>query len=288
MLYRAAVIYVMSVVIMLLAATVAWQRIAMASLSSDATTTSHLATELRDQLDNAHATTGEAERLVRISKQGFEDEAAKRERAEKSLGLIRTELDAIHGSTQTATQARKEAESQLDQRRSDLEAQARALLLLRAELAAARAEASTAKTALDALRRQLPMATTGSISSTTGTAGEPAEPGQPEASAQAPAQLPTIAVDETESGKTGSGGSDAGLLAPNPASATPAGPTGRPVAGTAKENPPASAARKDGSAGQSAKAPSKPGAKPLAGHRSAHRRELGGTVAGPETSLFPF
>ena len=75
MLYRAAVIYVMSVVVMLLVATVAWQRIAMASLSADATTASHIATELGQQLDHAKDAAGEADRLVRISQQAFEEEA---------------------------------------------------------------------------------------------------------------------------------------------------------------------------------------------------------------------
>lgn len=286
MLYRAAVIYVMSVVVMLLAATVAWQRIAMASLSADATTANHIATELNQQLDNAKGASGEAERLVRISQQAFEEEAVRREQAERSLLAIRAELDGVQSATQTAARARKEAESKLDHRRLDFAAQTRALLLLRAELVGARAQASAARSELDTLRRQLPMATTGSISSTTGssTAGEPAASHTSAADPSRKVPSPKIAVYEAEAEKSDTAGATTGLMAPSPADQVAA-----PAIQAAKESPAATAApAKDDGAGESAKTPPKPARKAFAGRRPAHKRDLSRLAKPSETSEFPF
>ncbi len=281
MLYRAAVIYVMSVVIMLLAAMVAWQRIAMASLSADATTASHIATEIGQQLDNAKVASGEAERLVRISQQAYEDEAARREQAEKSLVAIRTELDGIQGATQTAAQARKDAESKLDHRRLDFAAQTRALLLLRAELVAERAHASAARSELDTLRRQLPMATTGSVSS---PAGELQAPDTKPGNVSPKIPSPKIAVYATEVEKSEAAGATTGLMEPSRSD-----PVATPATEAAKESPSTNAApAKDGAAGEGAKTPSKPTRKTFAGRRPAHHRDLSRLARPAETPEFPF
>lgn len=190
MLFRAGIIYGLAVAIVLLGTTLVWQRAAISSLSADATSTANMALDLRAQLDAARTDTANAQRDVRLIQQALDVEARKRGLAETSAAAARSELDRLKSAGQEASAIRKSADGEIAVLKKDFEAQQQANVQLQATLDAARAEAELAKTALDTLRRQMPVAITGAIP-------DPPAPHSGTAPAASVTQAPAATASET-------------------------------------------------------------------------------------------
>ena len=162
MLFRAALIYSLAVVIVLLSAAVVWQRAAVSSLSAEAAMAVNTSIDLRGQLDQARNNTAEAEREARLLQQAVDEEMRRRTDAERMATAARAELEHLRGASQTASEVRKTADNDIAGLKKDLESQTQALAAMRTSLATARSDADHAKTELDTLRRQMPVAITGS------------------------------------------------------------------------------------------------------------------------------
>lgn len=162
MLLRAGFIYVLSVGVVMLGASVAWQRLILISMGTEIASAADTAANLRTQIEGVRKELGDAERRLRLSQEAIEEGSLHRVEVEHNSLDARSELERLRATISTSNEERRRAEASAVQLQKELEVRTVEIARLRADLDAAKAQSETAKAELLAVQRQMPIAVTGS------------------------------------------------------------------------------------------------------------------------------